>query len=471
MISRAHIMGLAFLRLLLAGPAFAQTTDDQNTFDFSLPGARSRALGGAFVAIADDATSVYSNPGGLTQLLRPEVSVEGRYWGLTSQAIDHGHGFGRATGTGVDTIEGFVDKNFRSDVAGLSFLSFVYPGDRWAVGVFRHQLARYRMDRQIQGPFFDCRGGFRERGPDGTDISKEPFCEPQAAADGVDREFPKVQSFDLDIHSLGTAFAYDWSDNLSAGIAVQYFSFSLASTNRVFAARGEQKYQSPNFAYPQNLELISTQSGDDHAWAINAGLLWDVSPQWTIGTSFRQGPKFTFSTSLFLGPAQAPEPPVPDNPFNVPDTFSIGVLHRFTNFWRISFEYDKTNFHQLIDDFQDTTGDQNSEEFKVLKRSVRLNSANQFRVGSEYLVLTPSSRVFALRGGAWYDPSHQAYLDANEATGLPAPRWAVLLPKRDGTWHVSGGIGFTARRHLQIDAAADFSELIDTVSISSVWRF
>src|SRR5580765_7490339 len=110
MIMRFSIVGLALLLHLVATPVFAQNTEDQNTFDFSLPGARSRGIGGAFVAIADDATSAYSNPAGLTLLFRPEVSAEGRFWRLTSRVLDSGHGFGEATGIGVDTIDGFVDK-------------------------------------------------------------------------------------------------------------------------------------------------------------------------------------------------------------------------------------------------------------------------------------------------------------------------------------------------------------------------
>ena len=64
------------LPLVTPTSSVAQNTEDQNYFDFSLPGARSRGIGGAFVAVADDATAVYSNPAGLTQLFRPEVSIE-----------------------------------------------------------------------------------------------------------------------------------------------------------------------------------------------------------------------------------------------------------------------------------------------------------------------------------------------------------------------------------------------------------
>ncbi len=453
--------------VIAATPAIAQNTEDQNAFDFSLPGARSRGIGGAFVAIADDATSVYSNPAGLTRLFRPEVSIEARHWDRTSRTLHSGHLFGPASGIGADAIDGPVERDFRSGVTGVSFMSVVYPGDRWAAGVFRHQLARYRMDRRIEGPFFDCTGGYR------GEAASAPFCEPHARADGVDREFPKQQSLALDIQSTGAAFAYKWPVGLAAGIAVQYFDFRLSSVNKVFTARDGQKYLPPHFADPENLELIGSQSGDDHAWAANAGVLWDVSSRWAVGASFRQGPSFEFATSTVTGPREGSRLIVAqsDNPFRVPDTFSVGVLHRLTNFWHLSFEYDRVNYHQLIDDFRNTALRPGDPESDLVASGVRLDSANQLRFGAEYLWLTPGSRVLAFRGGVWTDPSAQAYFDADPATGLPAPRWAVLLPRRDGTVHLTGGLGFTTRRHFQIDAAVDFSEFVNTLSVSTVWRF
>jgi long-chain fatty acid transport protein len=454
--------------LVVPSRGAAQNTEDQNHFDFSLPGARSRAIGGAFVAIADDATSVYSNPGGLTQLFRPEISAEIRHWRLTSAAIDRGHGFGNATGIGSDTITGLVEKEYHSDVTGLSFLSFVYPSDRWAVGLFRHQLVRYQMDRQIEGPFFNCSGGYRQDHPPTV-----PFCEEHARNDGVDREFPKRQSLDLDIHSFGAAFTYDLSDRLSAGVALQYFNFSVNGVNKVFSAQREQKYPPANFTDPGNLYGTSTETGDDHAWAVNAGVLWNISRRWVAGGSYRQGPTFHFLTELVTGPAYEglPETRVqPNIPFKVPDTYSVGVAHGLTDFWRVSFEYDRTNYHQLIQNVRNTSVPAGPEG-DVAAQQLRLNNANQFRLGVERLALMSGGRVFALRGGTWYDPFHQLYVEADASTGLPLPRWAVQFPKGDGAWHASFGAGYTTRRHFQLDVAADLSDQVSTFAVSTVWRF
>lgn len=80
------------------------------------PGARSLALGGAFVAVADDATAAYANPSGLVQLLRPEISVELRAWSDDRVGV-------------------------ASDLSGLGFASFVLPRKRWSLAFYGQTLA------------------------------------------------------------------------------------------------------------------------------------------------------------------------------------------------------------------------------------------------------------------------------------------------------------------------------------------
>ena len=65
--------------LLLAHGLQAQEGPTALQFNFSNPGARSMGFGGAFAALADDATATFANPAGLVQLSRPEVSVEGNH--------------------------------------------------------------------------------------------------------------------------------------------------------------------------------------------------------------------------------------------------------------------------------------------------------------------------------------------------------------------------------------------------------
>jgi len=99
----------------LASPCFAQ----EQGIDFtSSPnplgsGARALGMGGAFIAVADDATAASWNPGGLVQLERPEISAVGEAVGLK----ENNQFKERPEGSGEQ----------RSKSASLNYLSAAYP--------------------------------------------------------------------------------------------------------------------------------------------------------------------------------------------------------------------------------------------------------------------------------------------------------------------------------------------------------
>ena len=104
-----RIFGLALVLALLAtvfstGAAAQSSLQVPLQFDFLNPGARSLALGSAFVGLADDATSAFTNPAGLSILRFPEVSFEGRYRRIESPFLQSGRLSGTVTNQGVDTI-------------------------------------------------------------------------------------------------------------------------------------------------------------------------------------------------------------------------------------------------------------------------------------------------------------------------------------------------------------------------------
>jgi hypothetical protein len=55
---------LAVASLVAVAPAGAGETFSGFQFNFNNPGARALGMGGAFVAVADDATAVIANPAG-----------------------------------------------------------------------------------------------------------------------------------------------------------------------------------------------------------------------------------------------------------------------------------------------------------------------------------------------------------------------------------------------------------------------
>ena len=138
--------------ILVASGAFAQGILTLE-LSFSNPGARSLGFGGAFVALADDATAAYANPAGLVQLTRPEISIEGRSWSYSTPFVVGGRASGNPTGIGIDTTPGLRWRESTADFTGLSFLSYVYPRKRWSLALYRHQLARFTSSYTTDGLF------------------------------------------------------------------------------------------------------------------------------------------------------------------------------------------------------------------------------------------------------------------------------------------------------------------------------
>ena len=99
---------LAAWFLCLAAEASAQSSLQVPVqFDFLNPSARSLALGGAFVGLADDATAALVNPAGLIGLTRKEISIEGRFAQDDSAVSGRGPSVReRSPVRGQDTITG-----------------------------------------------------------------------------------------------------------------------------------------------------------------------------------------------------------------------------------------------------------------------------------------------------------------------------------------------------------------------------
>jgi long-subunit fatty acid transport protein len=152
-------------------PCWPQDTSEITSAVFTNPGARSIGLGGAFAAIADDATAAFANPAGLVQIVRPEISVELR-----------------ATASWNDT-----DFGLPYGVSGLGFFSFVYPSRSWALALYSHQLASV----------------------------------------GVEFSYPEFREREFTVRSYAAAAAFEISEHLSLGAGLSYFDGSRSTGSGV----------------------------------------------------------------------------------------------------------------------------------------------------------------------------------------------------------------------------------------------
>src|SRR5262245_20022840 len=122
-------------------------------FNFNNPGARALGMGGAFVAVADDATAVVANPAGLTILQRPEVSAEYKFTRFTNN-------INAFTNTPDDGSTNSVrSRDFNNSVNTPSFFSFVYPTERVVLAAFIRELINYKSTFNTDGVYLNDPSG------------------------------------------------------------------------------------------------------------------------------------------------------------------------------------------------------------------------------------------------------------------------------------------------------------------------
>jgi hypothetical protein len=103
-------------------------------------------------------------------------------------------------------------------------------------------------------------------------------------------------------------------------------------------------------------------------------------------------------------------------------------------------------------------------------------NGEELHLGAEY-TFSQMSHPISVRAGVWHDPRHsieyrgQPISDPALNTNPAVLASAVIFGVSKGSQnHGAIGAGM-AFKQFQIDFGADFSDLVDTYSLSAVWRF
>ena len=452
---------VAVCGLLCGNVAWAQANDEVDAgiqFNFSLPGARSMAMGGAFLASADDATAAFTNPAGLTILRSPEVSVEGRYFDFDNRFIAGGHAPGRASGVPPDTHTGLLMKSFDDSTLGVSFASVVIPRGRWSFAFYRHELAN-----------------FEANGMGGGEFVSAPGCE-YVNPEAVCRRVFFTAGLDLEIASYGLSAAYRFSDRFSVGIGAAYHDASLdGRTDRYDpkAPDGSVFHGNPP-NYDSSLLVASTiQHVDDAAPAATIGFVWKATDWLGVGGVWRQGPSFDFEGRVVQGPYLINICPTCfrdveyRSRYHVPDVYGLGFVVRPREIpLRVALDVNRVRYSQIIDGFVNIVGGiANDESFAAGTPAYYIEDATEVRLGAEYVFADGRAPV-AVRLGGWYDPDHRL-----KNTGVYLPAEKTRFAGGDDEIHATAGLGLVLGKRFQIDAAFDHSRFVDAVSVSAVLFF
>ena len=432
-----------------AGPALAVSSVESNAsipFSFSNPGARSLGMGGAFLGLADDATAAYTNPAGRTGLgLEKQFSIEVR-----DVSWDDAFAVSGTATTSPFDLSGVNYGTASESSTDLSFLSFVWPAERWSLAVYRHQLVSYQ-NRFESSPI-------RLETPD--------FFSDLFGIQG---------STDLDIVNYGASFGWRLNDALSIGAGLSWYDFEIDTASRRFDTEG-------TVGDPADLVNEQLQDGDDSDIGYNLGLLFRGSDNFQIGVAYRSAPEFDHRLRNVAGAANV-EPGFVfldrEVSFEAPDMLGIGFAWRASDALTLTLDVNRINYSNLTDPvvsgfFSDA--ELTPVQSEVLSR-LQIDDVIEPHVGVEYVMLN-MERPLSLRLGAWHEDSHNITFegDFNEFANvapddaLEALAFATVFSAGEDQMHYSVGLGW-AFSSFQVDFAADFSDRQDTLSLSGVWRF
>ncbi len=385
MCSRLLILAAA-VSLATAATAGAQFAPPQLELGLANPGARSLGIAGAFVALADDATAAFSNPAGLVQIQRLEVSLE-----LRGEVDLGGPSGGAISRTGASLV---------------GFASFVYPRKRFSLALYYHQLVDLGVSTTSVAP-----------------LTAESFWLQNGSAA-------------LAMSVGGLAAAYQVRENLSVGLGVSSYALDLSGRFEEIAVTGTT-------GVGIRLAVLEGTASD---LALTAGVLWDFAPAFRLGGFYRQGPRFEVGFQGFFGPAAGiPLPAEPvrrrRTPIAFADTFGAGIAWRtLRDRLTLSFEWSHIDSSRTLSRLDRGLFD---------TASFTLDDGDDLHLGGEWIFLR-SKPVIALRAGLWREDSRPLRRLGRAAPGFSATdhrsvgiglAWKRFQIDLAADWWAAAGLG------------------------------
>ncbi len=292
---------------LIAGAILAMSGSAMAS-GFALIEQSASGMGNAFAggaASADDASTVFFNPAGMSRLDGKQVAV-----GL--HAIKPSAKFSN-NGSTAAALQANNNGN-GGDAGSLAFVPNAY---------FAMELnQKMRFGLGINAPF-----GLK------TEYDTNWIGRFQAMKS-------KLQTI-----NLNPAVSYDVTDTvaLGAGLNYQHITGDLTSavnySAAAFAAGGGGLLTAVG---GPNVEGVSTITGSDSAWGYNFGAMFNVDPQTRIGVAYRSKIKYTLKGSIAFSnvPAALAASPTLANgdvtlPITMPDSFSVSGFHNLNDKWDV----------------------------------------------------------------------------------------------------------------------------------------
>lgn len=366
------ILLLCFLSFLLsASPTWGERLEIPSSLNPVGSGARALGMGGAFIAVADDATAASWNPGGLIQLDFPEMSAV------------YGHIHRNEDTSFAKHPEASGSESF--DYSNLNYLSVVWPFavKGWIMTAslnyqhmydFNHGWS-YSLDED--DPFFTA--------PTQTDYEQ----------DGA-------------LYALGFAYALMVNENLSLGITLNYWGDFLLEN------QWEQHYHEKRETVQGTRISFQKEEYNFEGWNAHLGFLWRLSNHWTVGgvfktpfdadierTATRLG-RFTPAPGEAVISSDETYDEMHREKLHMPMSYGLGIAYRHSDEFTVSADVYLTHWEDF--ELEDEDGKRFSPISGKYADDSDTDPTTWFRLGAEYLYVGETTLV-PFRAGIFYDPA------------------------------------------------------------------
>lgn len=364
----AALLGVVGMTLAAQSP-IGTIISEQSRTNFTVQGAGARAmgLGGAFIAVADDATAVSFNPAGLAQLLQPEVSLvaRGTYRNVGYQDFETSGG-GR-----VLAVSDSLTSSTRFDPLFISATAPLKLGGRNLV-----------LQLSIQRAFAQ-----------NEDSDRTLHESPTTAGPGLSGLLVQSinQSGQIDVYSF--AAAYEVSQRILLG-----FSYNQ------WRGRWELDSSSLHTVGTTSTFVSFHQTNALDGNNFNLGLIWRW-PSWSLGLVHRTGfhADYAFATRLTTNLPQGGFTGTPmTTGLHWPSETGVGYAFRPTDQWLITADLSHTLWSTTR--YMSASARLNGQSFFDFDKGDRTPNATDVHLGTEYLHITAGGSVIPLRMGVSREP-------------------------------------------------------------------
>ena len=337
-------------------------------------GARALGMGGAFIAVADDATAASWNPGGLIQLETPEVSIVGAYFYRYDD----------------NTFGSNPEASGPQDVSKetINYLSTAYP-----FNLFNRNMI---ISVNYQN-LYDFSRNWKY---------------------SVNQESENLQVYqDIDhtkeggLSALGIAYCVQIFPEFSFGFTLNFWEDGIYPNGweQTTKQEGTGKHFNDAFIF----DSTSTEKYEFSGFNINLGILWNITNRFVFGavlkTPFRAELKYTssFNSETYYPDDSTvetsnPSPLDEDEKLNMPMSYGIGLSYRFSDKFTASADIYRTEWEDYV--LTDFTGQEVSPITGKPVAESDISATTQVRLGIEHLLIA-NKYVVPLRGGIFYDPA------------------------------------------------------------------